>query len=67
MLGDAFRLGVLDRRWAISDRAKSKELRGCGAADGERGVEKDDECGSGTALFEKDIERSEVGVDSSIA
>ena len=40
-LGEAVRLGVLDRR-ARSLRAKSKELRGWRTALGERGVEVDD-------------------------
>jgi len=61
--GDAFRLGVLDRR-CMSARARSNELRGCGTV-GDRGVEIDD-CGSGSGTVgaENDIERSEAGVDS---
>ena len=64
-LGDAVRLGVLERRWK-SARARSKELRGCKAAVGERGVEMTDVCGCRTFVLENDMERSEVGVDSSM-
>lgn len=68
ILGDAVRLGVLDRRCARSVRTRSKELRGCRAIDGDRGVEVEVEvCGNATLACVKDIERSEVGVESSIA
>ena len=63
-LGDAVLLGVLDLRW-MSALARSKELRGCRAKDGERGVDIDDGTRVGL-LAEKDIERSDVGVDSSM-
>lgn len=62
--GDAFRLGVLDRR-CISARARSNELRGCRAVVGDRGVDIED-CGCGAGGFENDMDRSEVGVDSSM-
>ena len=50
----------------MSARARSNELRGCRAAVGERGVDMVDDCGWGALAVEKDIERSDVGVDSSI-
>ena len=58
------RLGVLERRCWRSARARSKELRGWRTVEGDRGVEVLDCCG----MFglEKDIDLSEVGVDSSI-
>lgn len=62
--GDAVRLGVLDRR-CTSARARSNELRGWRAVVGDRGVDIDD-CGCGTVGAENDMERSEVGVDSSM-
>jgi hypothetical protein len=57
------RLGVLDLLWA--SRVSSKELRGLRAAVGERGVDIEDACWW-AAWAEKDMERSEVGVDSSM-
>lgn len=50
----------------MSARARSNELRGCKAAVGERGVDMVEDCGYGTLDVEKDIERSDVGVDSSM-
>lgn len=70
ILGDAVRLGVLDRRFARSVRTRSKELRGCRAIEGDRGVEVEvevEDCGNGAVACVKDIERSEVGVESSMA
>jgi len=58
------RLGVLERRCWRSARARSKELRGWRTVDGERGVEVLDCCV--TLGLEKDIDLSEVGVDSSM-
>lgn len=61
--GDAARLGVRDRR-CISARARSKELLGCL---GDRGVATAELCASGRLVVEKDIDCSDVGVDSSMA
>lgn len=66
ILGEAVRLGVLDRL-LISVRAKSKDPRGWRAREGERGVEVAEVCARGIAVAEKDGDCSEVGVDSSIA
>lgn len=63
--GDAVRLGVLDLR-CRSALAISKELRECMTDDGDRGLIREG-IGGGRTEVEKDMERSEVGVDSSIA
>lgn len=67
--GDAVRLGALDERRCKSDRARSNELRGWSMADGERGagIAAEGRCAGGIFGVEKDKERSEVGVVSSIA
>jgi hypothetical protein len=64
--GDAVRLGVLDRR-CKSARAMSKDVLGCNAVEGDRGVETAEVTLGGILGVEKDRDRSDVGVDSSIA
>ena len=67
--GDAVRLAALDERRCKSDRARSNELRGWSIADGERGagMAAEERCAGGTVGVEKDSDRSDVGVVSSIA
>lgn len=67
--GDVVRLGALEVRRCKSERARSNELRGWRIAEGERGAGMAAEgSGAGSAFgFEKDIDLSDVGVDSSIA
>jgi len=67
--GDAVWLWALDDRLCRSDRARSNELRGWRIADGERGAGAavGPRFAGGIYGVEKEFDRSDGGVDSSIA